>query len=112
MFPVLCVSSKRSPAMSAMPRRSEALQLLRKAPPDVLVTDIGMPGEDGYSLIRKVRQRPASEGGEVPAIALTAFARSEDRRRAILSGFQMHVSKPVEPSELIAMVANLAKRTG
>ncbi|CAN5567446.1 ATP-binding protein [soil metagenome] len=91
---------------------AEALEMLRKAPPDVLVTDIGMPGEDGYALIRQVRQRSAEEGGEVPAIALTAFARSADRRRALLGGFQMHIAKPVEPSELIAMVANLAKRTG
>ena len=90
----------------------EALDSLRKARPDVLITDIGMPGEDGYSLIRRVRQLPPEEGGDVPALALTAFARSEDRRRAVLSGFHMHIAKPVEPSELVAMVANLAKRTG
>jgi signal transduction histidine kinase/ActR/RegA family two-component response regulator len=90
----------------------EALDLMRKARPDVLITDIGMPGEDGYSLIKRVRQLAPAEGGDVPALALTAFARSEDRRRAILSGFQMHIAKPVEPAELLAMVANLAKRTG
>ena len=90
----------------------EALDLLRRARPDVLITDIGMPGEDGYSLIKRVRQLPPAEGGDVPALALTAFARSEDRRRAMLSGFQMHIAKPVEPSELLAIVANLAKRTG
>jgi CheY-like chemotaxis protein len=73
--------------------------------------DIGMPGEDGYSVIRSIRQLPIEEGGKVPAIALTAFARSEDRRRAFLSGFQMHIAKPVESSELIAMVASLAGRT-
>ena len=61
-------------------------------------------------MMRKVRQLPTQEGGNVPAIALTAFARSEDRRRAVLSGFQMHIAKPVEPSELIAMVASLAGR--
>ncbi len=87
-----------------------ALVCLRERKPDVLVSDIGMPGEDGYALIRQVRQLSAEEGGEVPALALTAFARSEDRRRAILSGFQLHMAKPVEPSELIAMVANLAGR--
>jgi PAS domain S-box-containing protein len=88
-----------------------ALQALRASPPDVLVTDIGMPEEDGYALIRKVRQQLPNHAANVPAIALTAFARSEDRRRAILAGFQMHIAKPVEPSELIAMVANLAGRT-
>jgi PAS domain S-box-containing protein len=89
-----------------------ALRFLRKSKPHVLVMDIGMPNEDGYEAIQKVRQLRSEEGGKVPAIALTAFARSEDRRRAILNGFQMHIAKPVEPSELIAMVASLAGRTG
>ena len=91
---------------------AEALDLLSSTTPDVLVTDIGMPEEDGYTLIRKVRQLSGARGADIPAIALTAFARSDDRRRAILAGFQMHLAKPVEPAELIAMVANLAKRTG
>lgn len=89
---------------------AEALECLNATRPDVFITDIGMPGEDGYSFIRKLRQRATDRGGNVPAIALTAFARSEDRRRAILSGFQMHIAKPVEPSELIAIVASLATR--
>lgn len=76
--------------------------------PDILVSDIGMPGEDGYSLIRKIRER--SSGHDVPALALTAFARSEDRRRALGAGFQMHLAKPVEPAELITAIASLAKR--
>jgi PAS domain S-box-containing protein len=88
-----------------------ALRYLRKSKLDVVIVDIGMPGEDGYSVIRSIRQLPIEEGGKVPAIALTAFARSEDRRRAFLSGFQMHIAKPVESSELIAMVASLAGRT-
>jgi CheY-like chemotaxis protein len=88
-----------------------ALRFLRRLKPHVWIMDIGMPTEDGYTAIRKVRQLPTDEGGRVPAIALTAFARSEDRRRAILSGFQMHMAKPVEPAELIAMVASLAGRT-
>ncbi|HEY2681605.1 MAG TPA: PAS domain S-box protein [Candidatus Udaeobacter sp.] len=88
-----------------------ARHFLREKKPDVLIMDIGMPNEDGYEAIAKVRQLPREQGGKVPAIALTAFARSEDRRRAILNGFQMHVAKPVEPSELIAMVASLAGRT-
>ncbi|MEP7014098.1 MAG: ATP-binding protein [Verrucomicrobiota bacterium] len=87
-----------------------ALRLLRKAKPHVLIMDIGMPSEDGYAVMRKMRQLSGDDGGSVPAIALTAFARSEDRRRAILAGFQMHMAKPVEPPELIAMVASLAGR--
>jgi len=70
-----------------------------------------MPGEDGYSLIKQVRALSADEGGETPAITLTAFARSEDRRRAMLAGFDIHVAKPVEPGELVAVVARLARRT-
>jgi PAS domain S-box-containing protein len=89
-----------------------ALRFLRKTKPHVLIMDIGMPNEDGYEVIGKVRQLKNEEGGKVPAIALTAFARSEDRRRAILNGFQMHIAKPVEPSELIAMVAGLSGRIG
>jgi PAS domain S-box-containing protein len=88
-----------------------ALRILRKTKPQVLVMDIGMPQEDGYTVIKRIRELSSEEGGSVPAIALTAFARSEDRRRAILSGFQMHLAKPVEPAELIAMVASLAGRT-
>jgi CheY-like chemotaxis protein len=89
----------------------EALQLLQERKFDVLVSDIGMPVEDGYDLMRAVR---ALEGTprQVRAVALTAFARSEDRRRAALAGFHTHVSKPVEAGELIAIVANLAGRTG
>jgi signal transduction histidine kinase/DNA-binding response OmpR family regulator len=74
--------------------------------PDVIISDIGMPREDGYSFIRSVRQ----SGSRCPAAALTAFARSEDRTKALLSGYQSHISKPVEPSELLATVAVLAQR--
>jgi PAS domain S-box-containing protein len=89
----------------------EALQLLQSRKFDVLVSDIGMPVEDGYDLMRAVRLLEGTPR-QVRAIALTAFARSEDRRRAALAGFQTHVSKPVEAGELIAIVANLAGRTG
>jgi PAS domain S-box-containing protein len=78
--------------------------------PHVLVSDIEMPGEDGYALIRRVRAREATHGGRIPAAALTAYARSEDRMRAQSAGFQAHVPKPVEPAELIAVVASLAGR--
>jgi signal transduction histidine kinase/CheY-like chemotaxis protein len=87
-----------------------ALQLLTRERPDVLVSDIEMPGEDGYSLIRKVRALPASEGGRTPAVALTAYARTEDRTRALMAGYHMHVAKPVEPAELVATIESLARR--
>jgi signal transduction histidine kinase/ActR/RegA family two-component response regulator len=79
--------------------------------PDVLVSDIGMPDEDGYSLIRKLRQLEAQRGGRLPAIALTAYARNDDRRQALLAGFQMHLTKPVDAAELVAVVASLTGRT-
>jgi signal transduction histidine kinase/ActR/RegA family two-component response regulator len=90
---------------------AEALQLVRAERPDVLVCDIGMPGEDGYALIRQVRALGAENSGTVPSAALTAYARPEDRVKAVLAGFQMHLAKPVEPAELIATVASLAGRT-
>ncbi|HEX8709327.1 MAG TPA: PAS domain S-box protein [Pyrinomonadaceae bacterium] len=90
---------------------NEALELLQELKPDVLVSDIGMPGEDGYQLIGRVRALTAEEGGKVPAIALTAYARAEDRLRALRAGYQMHVPKPVEPAELVAVVASLAGRS-
>ncbi len=90
---------------------AEALSLIEAEKPDVLVSDIGMPGEDGYSLIRRVRALLPERGAHIPAIALTAYARTEDRMRAILAGFQMHVAKPVEAAELLTMVASLAGRT-
>ncbi|HKI02399.1 MAG TPA: ATP-binding protein [Thermoanaerobaculia bacterium] len=89
----------------------EGLEALESWRPHVLLSDIGMPGEDGYSLIRQVRDLPADRGGCTPAAALTAFARSEDRRRALQAGFQLHVAKPVEVQELATVVANLARGT-
>jgi PAS domain S-box-containing protein len=86
----------------------EAMEVLDRERLDVLLSDIGMPDQDGYELLRRVRSLPASKGGTIPAVALTAFARSEDRRRALMAGFQLHVSKPVEPAELLAVVANLS----
>lgn len=90
----------------------EAFEKMAEALPDVLVSDIGMPGEDGYSLIRRLRALPAEQGGRIPALALTAYARSEDRMMAVQAGFQMHIAKPVEPLELLTMVASLADRVG
>jgi PAS domain S-box-containing protein len=89
---------------------AEAFELFQSDPPDVLVSDIGMPGEDGYSLVRRVRAMGKDRGGGTPSLALTAYARPEDRMRAVRAGFHMHVAKPVEPAELITMVASLAGR--
>jgi len=89
----------------------EALEAIAQLKPDVLISDIGMPDEDGYSLIRKLRTLEAQQGRQIPAVALTAFAREEERTRALCAGFHMHLAKPVEPTELVAVVANLAKRT-
>ena len=89
---------------------AEALEAVRRERPDVLLSDVEMAGEDGYGLIAKVRALPPEEGGNTPAAALTAYARVEDRTRALRAGFQLHVPKPVEPAELVAVVMNLAKR--
>ncbi len=86
---------------------AEAFEVLREFRPNVLLSDIAMPGEDGYDLIRRVRELTPEEGGRVPAAALTAHARAEDRRRTLLAGFNMHVPKPVDPEELLAVVASL-----
>jgi PAS domain S-box-containing protein len=90
----------------------DALLLVEMERPHVLVSDIGMPDVDGFELIRRVRALGGARGGNVPAIALTAFARSEDRTRALHAGYQAHVTKPAEPSELIATVASAAGKTG
>jgi PAS domain S-box-containing protein len=91
---------------------AEALLLVERHKPDVLISDIGMPDVDGYELLRRVRTLGAARGGRVPAVALTAFARSQDRTRALHAGYLAHLAKPVEPSELIATVATVAGRTG
>jgi CheY-like chemotaxis protein len=88
----------------------EALNVLNEWRPDVLVSDIAMPGGSGYDLIRRVRMRNAAES-QVPAVALTAYARAEDRIRALSAGFQMHVPKPVEPTELLTVIATLSRPT-
>ncbi|MEA2695666.1 MAG: hypothetical protein QOJ16_5053 [Acidobacteriota bacterium] len=91
---------------------AEALALLDRRLPDVLVSDIGMPEEDGYSLIRKLRARGPERGGTLPAAALTAYARSEDRVQALQAGFNTHIAKPVDPYELVCRVARLVGRAG
>jgi len=89
---------------------AEALVALQQHKPDVLISDLGMPDEDGYSLIAKIRELPAERGGDIPAAALTAYARAEDRMRVLRSGFQFHLPKPVDSAELVTVVASLAGR--
>jgi CheY-like chemotaxis protein len=91
---------------------AEAFAAFTESKPDVLISDIGMPEEDGYELIGRLRAAEAGHDGRIPAIALTAYARVEDRIRALNAGFQVHVPKPIEPVELIAVVASLTGRTG
>jgi PAS domain S-box-containing protein len=87
---------------------SEALAALKEFKPDILVSDIGMPQEDGYALLRHVRALDPEEGGRIPAVALTAYAQEDDRMRALLAGFQVHVAKPINPQELVAVIVGLA----
>ncbi|WOD41807.1 PAS domain-containing protein [Nodosilinea sp. E11] len=86
------------------------LENLSSFQPDVLVSDIGMPNVDGYSLLRQIRALPPAQGGQTPAVALTAYAREDDRRRAIASGFQHHVTKPLEPKRLVQAVITLTRQ--
>ena len=94
----------------AVASAADAIAEVKRHKPDLIISDIGMPGMDGYQFIHEVRELDASQGGAIPAIALTAFARSEDRTRAMMAGYNMHVAKPIEAQELLATVANLAGR--
>jgi CheY-like chemotaxis protein len=93
------------PASSA----EQALSIIVKEQPDVLVSDIGMPGMDGYDLLRAVRALPDERAQRVPAVAVTAYARSEDQQRALAEGFQLHVAKPIEPAAFASAVARLSR---
>jgi CheY-like chemotaxis protein len=83
----------------------EAFSVMDKFQPQIVISDIAMPGEDGYSLIRRIRA--LAEGGNIPAIALTAYAREEDRARAAEAGFQRHLAKPIQPENLLAAISEL-----
>src|SRR5262249_1144501 len=96
----------------AVSSAAEAIDALPTHRPQILISDIGMPDKDGYELIREVRAIAHFDGSRLPAIALTALARVEDRKRAMLAGYQAHFAKPVDPGELVAIVASLTGRTG
>jgi PAS domain S-box-containing protein len=98
--------------LKACSSSSEALEALKRWRADVLISDIGMPNEDGYDLIHKVRDLPAEGGGAIPAIALTGYASLEDKKRSLEAGYQTHMSKPVEIAKLVATVANLSRPGG
>jgi PAS domain S-box-containing protein len=106
------ILEQRGAKVVSVPSATEALATLRHQRLDVIISDIEMPNEDGYTLIKQIRELDPKDGGRTPAAALTAYARTEDRMRALLAGFQIHLPKPIEPAELIAVVANLAERTG
>jgi CheY-like chemotaxis protein len=88
-----------------------ALNEIKMSLPDILISDIGMPGSDGYELIREVRRLPAAQGGRLAAIALTAYTRTEDRLQALRAGYDMHVPKPIELAELVAVAVTVARRS-
>jgi CheY-like chemotaxis protein len=107
---IIAVLTQCNATVTAVNSAQEALAAITRIQPDILISDIGMPDEDGYSLIKKVRALPPQSGGRIPAVALTAYARAEDRIKALATGFQMHAPKPIEPAELAAIVASLAER--
>jgi len=101
------VLTQAGASVKAVASVREALQMLEVERPDALVSDIGLPDEDGYGLIRQIRQYEAEHGGFLPAVALTGYARAEDRARSLAAGFQAHVPKPIEPVELVTAIATM-----
>jgi CheY-like chemotaxis protein len=95
--------------VKAVASAAEAFEVYRDWQPDILISDIEMPDEDGYSLIRRIRETHWGKGRQIPAIALTAHARVEDRVKALEAGYQSHVTKPVDPDELVAVIASLTR---
>jgi CheY-like chemotaxis protein len=96
--------------VTAVYSAAAAIKAIAQLQPDILISDIGMPDEDGYTLLGKIRNLDIKQGGQIPAIALTAYVRQEDYTNALLAGFQMHLSKPVDSTELIKAVAELTGR--
>jgi signal transduction histidine kinase/CheY-like chemotaxis protein len=101
------ILSKQGARVTTAASADAALNLISRVKPHVLISDVGMPGTDGYALMRKVRALPVERGGNIPAVALTAYAREQDRKRAIAAGYQLHLAKPIEITQLSASVAHL-----
>ena len=102
------MAAQECASVKAVGSADEALEEVERFRPDVLVSDIGMPGRDGYELMRRVRALGVGRGGEMPALALTAYARPEDRAKALEAGFQAHVAKPIDADEVLTTVRKLA----
>jgi CheY-like chemotaxis protein len=96
--------------VKAVSSTAEALSLIEGWQPEVLISDLGLPGEDGYSLIRQVREKESRDGSFIPAVALSGYARMEDKARALAAGYQLHLAKPVRVLDLTNAVAGLAGR--
>jgi CheY-like chemotaxis protein len=102
--------TRRQATVTAVSSANEAIKAISRRRPDVLVSDLAMPDEDGYGLIQKIRSLEANSGDSIPAVAITAYAKDEDREKALSSGFQIYLAKPVELTELISVVARAARR--
>lgn len=98
--------------VAAVGSARDAITSIQQNPPNVLLSDIGLTGENGYDLIKEIRALPPEKGGNIPAVALTAYAGSLDRRRALIAGFHVHLAKPVEPDELLAVIGSLGRTSG
>jgi CheY-like chemotaxis protein len=96
--------------VTAVSSAGEAMEAIKNSRPDVLVSDIAMPDQDGYGLITEIRSLEGPSGPAIPAVAITAYAKEEDRTRALSSGFQIYLAKPVEVTELVSVVAKAARR--
>jgi signal transduction histidine kinase/CheY-like chemotaxis protein len=107
---VTAVLEQAGAVVTSVGSAEEAMHAINERPPSLLVSDIGMPGEDGYALIARVRALPAESGGRVPAVAVTAFTRDDDRARALRAGYTAHVAKPIDPAELVTLVSNVTTR--
>jgi signal transduction histidine kinase/ActR/RegA family two-component response regulator len=104
---VAAVLEQAGAVVTSVGSAEEAMHAIHERPPSLLVSDIGMPGEDGYALIARVRALPAESGGLVPAVAVTAFTREDDRARALRAGYNAHVAKPIDPAALVTLVSNV-----
>jgi len=105
------ILDRRGAEVNTAASTREALDVMEHWQPTTLVSDLAMPEQDGYDLIGRIRSRSSERGGNIPAVAVSAYTRNEDRIRALSAGFQMHLPKPVDPEELVATVASLAGLT-